>query len=265
MFIGDIMPVSVNREIAVSLSFMFFGAAIFYSVYSINVVEGVNAIYTHTDIIPNLVSAVLFDWRGFDTLGECLILINSVLVTGMVFGRGLFNSEFLKEVYGNQNDKPAKNIDDMGGFTPIIKVLAMPMSIILMILGIVVILGGHITPGGGFQGGSLIAAAYILAIISFGIKDCPMNFNHKSLETLESFGALTFLIFGILGIVVSGYYLFNFDSLFGMNIFPSPAGLENVGIIPYLNTAVGLKVLAGLSTITTLLTGEKVIMKNIAD
>ncbi|WP_292461043.1 MnhB domain-containing protein [Methanothermococcus sp.] len=252
----------INREIAVSLSFMFFGAAILYSVYNINVVEGVNAIYTHSYIIPNFVTAVLFDWRGFDTLGECLILINSVLVTGMVFGRGLFNSEFLKEVYGNQKKL---NIDEIEGFTPIIKVLAIPMSIILMILGVYVILGGHITPGGGFQGGSLIAASYILAIVSFGIRNCPINFNHKFLETLESFGALIFLILGLTGIAVSGYYLLNIHSLFGMNVFPSPTGLENAGIIPYLNTAVGLKVLAGLSTITTLLSSERVIVKNISD
>ncbi|AEH07181.1 MnhB domain-containing protein [Methanothermococcus okinawensis] len=262
------MPESNNsREIAVSLSFMFFGAAILYSVYNINVVEGVNAIYTHNYIIPNFVSAVLFDWRGFDTLGECLILINSVLVTGMVFGRGLFNSEFLKEVYGINKNTTNNNIKngDMGGFTPIIKVLAMPMSAILMVLGIVVILGGHITPGGGFQGGSLIAGAYILAIVSFGLKNCPVNFSHKFLETLESFGALLFLLFGVLGMVFSGYYLLNIHTLFGISIFPSPLGLEHAGIIPYLNIVVGLKVLAGLSTITTLLAGEKIIMKNIAD
>lgn len=255
-----------NREIAVSLSFILFGSAIFYSIYSIDVVEGINAIYTSTYIIPNYVTAVLFDWRGFDTLGECLILINSVLVAGMVFGKGLFNREFLKESYGDK-----ETCEDMDlGFTPIIKVLAIPMSIVLMLLGIVVILGGHITPGGGFQGGSLIAAAYVLAIISFGIRKCPINFSHKFLETLESFGALTFLILGLLGMAISGYYLFNVGGIYGMDPFPSPLGIAqngslNVGIIPYLNTAVGLKVLAGLSTITTLLISERIIFKNIKD
>ncbi len=268
--IGDMM-VSINREIAVSLSFMFFGASIIYSTYHINVLNGVNAIYTHNYIIPNFVSAVLFDWRGFDTLGECLILINSVLVTGMVFGRGLFKLEFLKEVYGKyngsfkENDDSVDNDDSLTGFTPIIKVLAMPMSIILMVLGILVILGGHITPGGGFQGGSLIAGAYILAIVAYGAKECPLNFNHKFLETLETIGALTFMIFGVIGMLVSGYYLLNFHEIMGYAIFPSPSGLENSGIIPYLNTAVGLKVLAGLSTITFLLTGEKIIKKNISE
>jgi energy-converting hydrogenase B subunit I len=270
------MDNNMGREVAVGLSFMFFGTAILYSLYGMSVLEGVNAIYLSSGnyIIPNLVSAVLFDWRSFDTLGECLILVNSVIVVGMVFGRGLFSLEFLKEAYGKKqdNNEQQKQEEEFEkthtidyGFTPLIKVLAMPMSIILMVLGVIVILGGHITPGGGFQGGALIAAAYILAILGFGTKNCPINFSHHYLETLETFGALTFMILGLAGMVISGSYLFNFNELFGMNIFPSPAGLDFVGIIPYLNTAVGLKVLAGLSTITFLLTGEKVILGNIKD
>ncbi len=243
-----------KREIAVFLSFVFFGSAIIYSLFNINAVQGVNYIYTQNYIVPNLITAVLFDWRGFDTLGECMILVTSVLVTGMVFGRGLFETEFLKEVYSDSKTES----ENENGFTSIIKVLAMPFSILLMALGISIILGGHITPGGGFQGGSLIAAAYILSIVAFGSKT-PIKFKHHFLESLESFGAILFMSLGVLGIIVSGYYLFNFGDLFGYPVFLSPSGLENTGIIPYLNIAVGLKVLAGLSTITFLLTGEKVV------
>ena len=90
------MGISVSREVAVSLSFLLFGAGVFYSIYSIDVVEGVNAVYTNTLIIPNFVSAVLFDWRGFDTLGECLILITSVLVTGVDLERDSLTGISLK-------------------------------------------------------------------------------------------------------------------------------------------------------------------------
>ncbi|GBF36380.1 MnhB domain-containing protein [Methanofervidicoccus abyssi] len=252
------MKISVGREIAVSLSFLLFGAGVFYSIYSIDVVEGVNAVYTNTLIIPNFVSAILFDWRGFDTLGECLILITSVLVTGVVFGKGLFNSDFLKEVYGKED---CKDVDL--GFTPIIKVLAAPMGVLLMALGIVIILGGHITPGGGFQGGALISAGYILTTVAFGRRECPVRFSHKFLESLESFGALLFLMLGLMGMITSGYYLLNVTDVYGINLFPSPSGIGNVGIIPYLNIGVGLKVLAGLSTITTLLISQRIILKNI--
>jgi energy-converting hydrogenase B subunit I len=254
----------LKREMAVSLSFIFFGASILYSLYHMEVVSGVNDIYTHTYIIPNLVTAVLFDWRAFDTLGEALILVTSVLVTGMVFGKGLYNYKFLKDVYHAPESDDYLTLSKWEEFTPIIKTLALPMSLFLMALGIIIILGGHITPGGGFQGGALIAAAYILSIVSFGSKS-PLWLKHKFLEKLETFGALTFMILGLIGIVVSGYYLFNFSELFGFTVFPSPIELKNAGIIPYLNISVGLKVLAGLSTLTFLLTCEKVIIEKIMD
>ena len=252
------MKITITREIAVSLSFLLFGAGVFYSIYSIEVVEGVNALYTQVMIVPNFVTAVLFDWRGFDTLGECLILITSVLVTGMVFGKGLFNWDFLREVY---REEDGKDVDL--GFTPIIKVLAVPMAVLLMVLGVVVILGGHITPGGGFQGGALISAAYVLAMVAFGRGRCPVRFTHRFLESLESFGALLFLILGLIGMILSGYYLFNIKEIYGIPPFPSPPGIGDVGIIPYLNLGVGLKVLAGLSTITTLLVSHRIVSKNI--
>ena len=48
----------------------------------------------------------------------------------------------------------------------ILKLVSLPISIILICLGIMTILGGHITPGGGFQGGAMIAAGVILSIVT---------------------------------------------------------------------------------------------------
>ncbi|MBP2172317.1 MnhB domain-containing protein [Methanococcus voltae] len=252
----------ITRDIAVFLSFLFFGVAILYSIFNINVVEGVNAVYTSNYVIPNFVTAVLFDWRAFDTLGECLILVTSVMVTGMVFGRGMYNTDFLKSLFcedtqDGQNAKYKNHKNPDLGFTSIIKVITMPLSVIIMVLGIVTILAGHITPGGGFQGGALISVAYILGIIGYGTKS-PIGFTHHFLEKLETFGALFFMIMGALGIFVSGYYLLNVSVLNGVSLFPSPQNMGAVGLIPYLNIAVGFKVLAGLSSISLLLSTKKI-------
>ena len=50
----------------------------------------------------------------------------------------------------------------------ILKIIALPISILLICLGIMTILGGHITPGGGFQGGSMIASGVILSLLVYG-------------------------------------------------------------------------------------------------
>ncbi len=54
-------------------------------------VPGISQIYNwiSPSIAPNAVTTVVFDWRGYDTLGEALILVTAVVVTLLVFGRGM--------------------------------------------------------------------------------------------------------------------------------------------------------------------------------
>ena len=59
----------------------------------------------------------------------------------------------------------------------ILKLISLPISIILICLGITTILGGHITPGGGFQGGAMIASGVILSVIVYGVGNSPLEFS----------------------------------------------------------------------------------------
>ena len=145
----------------------------------------------------------------------------------------------------------------------ILKIIALPISIILFCFGIMIILGGHITPGGGFQGGAMIASGVILSIIVYGLDNSPLEFSHAYIEVLESVGALAYVILGLVGLFVGGFFLYNVGADL-LNIVP--AGIQsifhypdvtNAGIIPYLNMAVGLKVFAGLSAIVIAFAGFK--------
>ncbi len=248
-----------KRDLAITLSFLIFGANIIYYLMQIKVNPGVNIIYLKNYIVPNYVTAILFDWRGYDTLGECLVLIVAVMISWIIFGKSLYDNSFLKELFKAPEVGEYITLQRWGEFTLAIKYLSLPLSIFLVGLGIVTILGGHITPGGGFQGGALIAASFILSIIAFG-SNSPLWFDHPFLEKLETLGALAYIIIGFLGMIIGGYYLFNFKTIFGLDIFPGPIA---AGIIPYLNIAVGLKVLASLSTAIYLLSCEKVIIERI--
>ncbi len=145
----------------------------------------------------------------------------------------------------------------------ILKIIALPISIILFCLGIMTILGGHITPGGGFQGGAMIASGVILAILVYGVEKSPITFSHNYIDALENFGALMFVIFGLVGLFVAGSFLYNIGTdLSGVvpaaiyNLFHYP-DVTNAGIIPYLNIFVGLKVFVGLSAIVIAFAGFK--------
>ena len=137
----------------------------------------------------------------------------------------------------------------------ILKLISLPISIILICLGVMTILGGHITPGGGFQGGAMIASGIILSILVYGIGKSPLELSHAYIEVLESVGALGFIIFGLIGLALGGFFLYNVGTDF-LNIIPQTVqtifhypDVTNAGIIPYLNIFVGLKVFVGLTAI----------------
>ncbi|MDR2966454.1 MAG: cation:proton antiporter [Methanobacteriaceae archaeon] len=139
--------------------------------------------------------------------------------------------------------------------SPILKLFALPVSFIIICLGVLTILGGHITPGGGFQGGAMIAAGVILCVVVYGVKDSPIKFSHDFISLIESIGALGYVLIGLAGLLFSGFFLYNVGADFYnilpqmiVNIFhyPDPT---NAGIVPYLNIFVGLKVFVGLSAV----------------
>ena len=149
----------------------------------------------------------------------------------------------------------------------ILKLISLPISIILICLGIMTILGGHITPGGGFQGGAMIASGIILSILVYGLGNSPLELSHTYIEVLESVGALGFVIFGLIGLFVGGFYLYNVGTdVFNIvpaaiqNVFHYP-DVTNAGIIPYLNIFVGLKVFVGLTAIVIAFAGFKKIVE----
>ncbi len=149
----------------------------------------------------------------------------------------------------------------------ILKLISLPISIILICLGIMTILGGHITPGGGFQGGAMIASGIILSILVYGLGNSPLELSHTYIEVLESVGALGFVIFGLIGLFVGGFYLYNVGTDV-LNIVPAAIqnvfhypDVTNAGIIPYLNIFVGLKVFVGLSSIVIAFAGFKKIVE----
>ena len=145
----------------------------------------------------------------------------------------------------------------------ILKLVSLPISMILICLGIMTILGGHITPGGGFQGGAMIASGVILSILIYGLGNSPLVVSHTYIVVLESVGALGFIIFGLVGLFVGGFFLYNVGTDI-LNIVPSAIqtafhypDVTNAGIIPYLNIFVGLKVFVGLSAIVIAFAGFK--------
>lgn len=134
----------------------------------------------------------------------------------------------------------------------IVRTMASPLILFAFIYGLYIIMHGHLTPGGGFQGGAIFASGVALFIVAFGSDYLHKNLKEHNLSVLESSGALVFIGLAFGGLAVVFFYNF----LVGSPIFghipaygSNPGDMWTGGVIPFMNLAVGLKVLAGLSAI----------------
>jgi multicomponent Na+:H+ antiporter subunit B len=177
----------------------------------------------------NLVNAVLFDYRGFDTLGEVTVIFAAAAAFKMLFShRRIFFFRY--------------------GMSPIVKTGMAVYSPFIFIFGIYVIMAGHISPGGGFQGGVILASLSILLTLVYGLwyKVRQTVLSPAISSNIESMGGMVFIFIGLAGIFSGNYFLSNLGAGFFAGI---PGSMFSGGSIPLLNIASGLKVTAGLSII----------------
>jgi len=139
----------------------------------------------------------------------------------------------------------------MSGMSKIVKTIANVAFPLTLIYGLYVIAHGHLTPGGGFQGGAIVASGCAMILVAYGSIWTMGKIKEKKLSVLESVGAVSFIALALLGLGFGMQFFNNFlagDVLFGvLPAFGSVAANINTGgVIPLMNFAVGLKVIAGL-------------------
>ena len=108
---------------------------------------------------------------------------------------------------------------------------------IALIYGFYIISYGHLTPGGGFQGGMILVGAVVTFYLAYGY-NILLRFSDEGLELVEAGAILAFLALGLLGMLGRGFL----DNLLRGGI---PGSLLSGGYLPILNFTVGLKVAAG--------------------
>ena len=134
----------------------------------------------------------------------------------------------------------------------IVRSVTIPLVLIGLIFGLYVIMHGHLTPGGGFQGGAVIASLTVLLIVAFGSDKVKKFLREKHLSLLESGGALLFIGLAFAGIGTTFFYNFLTGSAVFGNIpayGSNPGDVWTGGVLPLMNFGVGFKVMAGLSSV----------------
>ncbi|MQY71955.1 sodium:proton antiporter [bacterium] len=144
----------------------------------------------------------------------------------------------------------------MKGMTPIVKVVVRLVGGFIFLYGCYIVLYGHLSPGGGFAGGAIIAAGLILSRLAFGTTAKQEKSASISSSIFESTGGLLFLLVGLLGLFVGGYFFINLFPSFG-----TQGRLVSAGSIPFSNIAIGIKVAAAILSIFLVLASTKYIFK----
>ncbi|MBI4972978.1 MAG: hypothetical protein HZC16_04075 [Candidatus Omnitrophica bacterium] len=129
------------------------------------------------------------------------------------------------------------------GMTIIVKTITRLTVGLILLYGIYIVLHGHLSPGGGFAGGVIIALSFIHLMLAFGKDTALKKLSESWASIIESLGALMFLSIALMGFL-GGYFFFNFFLHKG-----KPFALFSAGIIPLCNIAISLKVGAGLFAI----------------
>jgi multisubunit Na+/H+ antiporter MnhB subunit len=130
----------------------------------------------------------------------------------------------------------------MKGMTVIVKTIASWVKVLIFVFGIYIILFGHLTPGGGFAGGVILASSYVLLMLAFGREFVEKNLSLPLASKLDCVGAFLFALIAVLGFVFGGVFFINFL----VEKYGQPLELLSAGTIPLSNIAIGLKVGASL-------------------
>ncbi|MDK9695450.1 MAG: sodium:proton antiporter [Siculibacillus sp.] len=164
----------------------------------------------------NIVTAIVVTYRGLDTLGEVTVLFLTAAIVGLILAAG----------------RPGER----GSFPPSGELLhtgSRLLAPLILLAGVYVFVNGHLTPGGGFQGGAILASAALLLLLT----DPLHRFGNRLIRLVESLSGVAYVVAGLFGLVLAGGFLDN--RFLPLGEF---GALFSAGGIPVIYTLIGLKV-----------------------
>ena len=145
----------------------------------------------------DLVNAINYDYRGFDTLGEEFILFTAVVGVMLLLRReeGTPTRPIPQKnkVQGDFQDK----VQDKAKLGIAVRVTTLPMVALTVLFGFYIGLHGAITPGGGFQAGVILATALLLVYLAENTEAFKRITSHKAVELIEAIGAGAYALIGL--------------------------------------------------------------------
>jgi multicomponent Na+:H+ antiporter subunit B len=193
-----------------------------------------NAVTVASRHITNVPTAVNFDYRGMDTMGEEYILFGSVVGTLTLLRNMRREMEEAEE-----DEIPGRDVEQSDA----VRLLGIILMGLLILFGIYIVVHAHLTPGGGFQGGAMVGTAALLVYLATSYETYEQLSPTAWMEFGHASGAGSYVLIGLVGMIFGGSFLKNILPLGSSGHFASG------GTIPLINDAVGLEVSIGFAII----------------
>jgi multicomponent Na+:H+ antiporter subunit B len=192
------------------------------------------------------VAVSTFDFRGLDTLGEEFILFTAA-VGVLVLLRAQRAGETIAA-------EPIRERHPTAGSLTL-RSIAAALAAPVLVLGVYVVTHGHLTPGGGFQGGVVLMTAFLLVYLAGTHLRLYRTRPLSAMEAAEGAGAAGFALIGVGGIVLAGAFLDNFLP------FGTVGNLVSGGVVPLLNLSVGLEVMGAVLVVVGELLDQRFLVR----
>jgi multicomponent Na+:H+ antiporter subunit B len=179
--------------------------------------------------VTNTVVGITFDVRGIDTLGEELILFCAAIGATLLL----------------RTQRRRRRREPGGGIPVSMRALGAALVGPVLLFGLYVVAHGQLTPGGGFQGGVILAAALLLVFAAGKARAVARVRPVGLVEVAEAAGAAAYVLIAIGGLVFGAVALANFLPL------GTQGSLLSGGTIPLLNLGVGIEVTGAITLILT--------------
>jgi multicomponent Na+:H+ antiporter subunit B len=210
--------------------------------------------------VPNIVTSVLADYRGFDTMFEtsvifcaglaCLLLLRDYSARRESFYRHVATGVILHLKKGDASLPVGEDFEHMDAewYPPdlIVRTVCKMMIPFIQIYALYVVAHGDFSPGGGFQGGVIFGASFILLALAYNLKVMVKRIKEKLLGILAALGVLIYVGIGALCIPLGGVFL-DYGQL--AKVLPAdPGHVRALGMLG-VEIGVGIAVMAVMAII----------------
>ena len=179
--------------------------------------------------VPNMVTAVLADYRGFDTMFETVV----------VFIAGMAVLAILKNSSGPNSKKKNFHIETEPDI--IVTNTVRLLIPVIQIFAFYVLAHGHVSPGGGFQGGVVMGASFIMIALSWDLDTALARFPVERCTVVAGLGIILYAGIGLLSMFLGGEFL---DYAELANILPVSREMARYHAMLGVEIGVGLTVTA---------------------